>query len=69
MLAEYNVDGSLNDLKPLDGSIFSCYLNGEDIVKFMSFGLYFYKTCSTARVFTTQYFYDVYIVTGNGQYA
>lgn len=69
ILAEYNLDGSLNDLKPLDGSIFSCYLNGQDIVKFQSFGLNFYKTCSTSRTFSSTYFYDVYIVSANGTYA
>lgn len=69
ILLEYNADGSLNDLKSLDDSIFSCYLNPEDIVKFQSFGLNFNKTCSSTRKFKVQYFYDVYVMAGDGTYS
>lgn len=67
-LAEYNADGSLHDLKSLDQSIFSCYLNNEDIVKFMSFGFNFYKTCYNPRTFKTTYYYDVYVIGADGRY-
>jgi hypothetical protein len=69
VLAEYNPDGSLHDFKNLDESIFRCYLNGEDLVNFQSYGLQFYKTCSSPRTLSTTYFYDVYVVDADGTYA
>lgn len=67
-MAEYNEDGSLNDLKPLDDSIFSCYLNPEDIVNFQSYGLEFYKTCTNTRSFPITYYYEVYVKDSSGNY-
>ena len=69
ILAEYNADGSLNDIKSLDNSIFSCYLNSQDLVDFQSFGLHFIKTCTKTRTFSKAYYYDVYIVDANGNYS
>ena len=68
ILAEYNADGSLNDLKGLDGSIFHCDLNSEDIANFQSFGVHFTKICSNNRTFANTYYYDVYAVDSSGNY-
>jgi hypothetical protein len=62
------LDGSLNDFKAMDGSIFSCTLNNDDIVRFMSFWLNFYKQCTTAVTFTNTYYYDVYVIDASGNY-
>jgi len=50
----------------MDNSIFACTLSQGDVVSFMSFGLNFYKQCSTARTFTNQYYYEVYVVDASG---
>lgn len=70
MLIEYNVDGSVNDIKPLDDSIFSCYLSSQDIVDLQGVGSVVIKNCSSnVKKFTTQYFYDVYVKNADGTYS
>ena len=50
----------------MDNSIFACYMNQGDVVSFMSFGLNFYKQCSTAKTFANLYYYEVYVVDSLG---
>ena len=69
MLIEYNADGSINDIKPIDNSIFSCNLSEQDILDIQGFSGYFYRTCSTPNTFPVQYFYDVYVQNLDGSYA
>lgn len=70
ILIEYNADGSVNDIKPLDNSIFSCYLSGQDIVDLQSIGGVVTKYCYTnTKTFPTQYFYDVYVQNADKTYA
>lgn len=69
MLAEYNADGSLNDFKPLDGSIFSCTLSAQDIVDIQSFNGVILRTCASPRTFSTTYYYDIYVQNADGSLA
>lgn len=70
ILIEYNVDGSINDIKPLDNSIFTCYLSDQDIVDLQSLGGVVLKKCSSiVNKFPVQYFYDVYVKNADGTYA
>lgn len=52
----------------MDNSIFSCVMSHGDVVSFMSFGLNFYKQCSTARTFSNLYYYEVYVLDLNGAF-
>jgi hypothetical protein len=68
-LVEYYSDGSVRDIKNLDDSVFSCVMNGEDIVKVASFGLSMQKNCTRQKNFNVDYYYDVYVETSDGSYA
>lgn len=69
VLVEFNADGSTNDIKPLDNSIFPCYMSAEDIVEFQSFKGIFKKECINIKTFGTQYFYDIYVQNGDGSFS
>ena len=69
ILVQYNVDGTINDIKPLDNSIFSCTMSAEDIVNFMSFKSLFTRICSKAKTFTKEYLYEIYVRNFDGSLA
>ena len=56
------MNGTLNDIKPMDDSILPCRANGEDIVKFQSFGLLLFKTCLNYYTKSNEYYYDMYVI-------
>lgn len=69
VLIEYNEDGSINDIKPMDESIFSCRLSDQDIIDLQSFSGSFSKSCSASqKVFPIRYYYDVYALGSDGSY-
>ena len=69
ILVEYNEDGSINDIKPMDDSIFSCRLSDQDIIDLQSFSGSFSKACtSSQKTFANTYYYDVYAQGSDGSY-
>jgi hypothetical protein len=53
----------------MDDSIFSCRLSDQDIIDLQSFSGSFSKSCTASqKIFTTKYYYDVYVQGSDGSY-